>query len=190
MAWVFFGEGTDNIRLKGFLFNNIFCVMSIEKGKHPSESAAESSYLVMPQHANDSGIAFGGTIMAWIDMLAAIVARRHCEHEVVTVNIDSLSFIEPIMIGEHACLKASVNYVGRTSLEVGVKVFRECPYAKTRSVATKAYLTFVALGEDRRPIPVPKLIPETPDEIRRFESAKHRVESRIKLRELLKTIHQ
>jgi len=156
------------------------------KNKHPKDSQAEATYIVMPQHANHSGIAFGGTIVAWIDMVAAIVARRHCEREVVTVSVDSLSFIEPIAIGEHVILLASVNYVGKTSLEVGVKVIREQPATAKRAVATRAYLTFVALDENRHPVPVPKLVPETAEEMRRFENAKQRVESRKKLREKVK----
>lgn len=157
--------------------------MEERKVKTPSESMAESTYIMMPQYANDAGIAFGGSIVAWIDIVAAIVARRHCEREVVTVSIDGLSFIEPINIGEHVILKASMNYVGRTSMEVGVKVLRELPYEKKIHVATRAYLTFVALDEERRPVQVPLLRPETEIEKRRYENARRRMEARFELRE-------
>lgn len=155
------------------------------KTKTPRESQVETRYIVMPQHANHFGIAFGGTIMSWIDMVAAMVAQKHCEHEVVTVSIDKISFLAPIHIGDHVVLKASVNYVGQTSLEVGVLVTRENPYTNETVRATTAYLTFVGLDDVKRPTAIPRLIPETPDEIRRHENARLRVEAR---KELLKRI--
>ena len=101
--------------------------MHPEKIKTPRDSRMETRYLVMPHQANDIGIAFGGTIMSWIDMLAAMVAQKHCEGKVVTVSIDKISFLRPIRIGDHIVLRASVNYVGTTSLEVGVQVTGENP---------------------------------------------------------------
>jgi acyl-CoA hydrolase len=125
----------------------------VNNTKTPRESAVESRYLVMPQHANDCGIAFGGTIMSWIDMVAAMVAQRHCEREVVTVSIDKLSFLAPIQIGDHVLLKASVNYVGQTSMEVGVQVIKENPYQGESVRATTAYLTFVGIDRNKKPLP-------------------------------------
>ena len=156
-----------------------------KKPKTPRESQVETRYIVMPQHANDYGIAFGGTIMAWIDTIAAMVAQKHCECEAVTVSIDRISFHAPIEIGEHVVLRASVNYVGRTSLEVGVQVIKENPYTRQSIRATTAYLTFVGIDKERKPVTIPQLLPETPDEIRRFQNAKLRVELR---KELLKKI--
>ena len=153
------------------------------KEKKPSDSAVESRYLLMPNHANPQGNAFGGVIMAWIDMIASMAAQKHCGKEVVTANIDSLSFKEPIHVGDHVVLKASVNYVGRTSMEVGVKVFREDPYSSKQVVATSAHLTFVALGDDKRPSVIAAITPQTPDEKRRYENARLRVRAR---KELLK----
>ena len=149
--------------------------MTEQKGKTPSESAVETRYLVMPQQANPQGTAFGGAIMGWIDMVAAMAAERHCGTEVVTAEIDSLSFKQPIHIGDHVVLKAAVNYVGRTSMEVGVQVVREDPYTGKQVVATTAHLTFVALDEDKKPTPAPPLLPETDQEKRRYENAKQRV---------------
>jgi acyl-CoA hydrolase len=146
----------------------------------------ETRYVVMPQHANDYGLAFGGTIMAWIDMVAAMVAQRHAEHEVVTVSTDKISFWAPIQIGDHVLLQASVNYVGRTSMEVGVRVTRENPYTGERVIATTAYLTFVGLDEHKKPVPVPGLAPETADEKRRHENARIRVQARKELLQKLK----
>ena len=155
--------------------------------KSPRESQMETRYLVMPQHANDLGIAFGGTIMSWIDMLAAMVAQKHCGHKVVTASTDQISFHSAIHIGDHVVLKAAVNYVGTTSLEVGVHVSRENPYTGETVHTTTAYLTMVGVNEQERPTPVPKLQPETPDEMRRHENAKLRVQARRELVEKLKS---
>ena len=141
----------------------------------------------MPHQANPYGTAFGGVIIAWIDMIASMAAQRHCGKEVVTASIDSLSFKEPIRVGDHVVLKASVNYVGRTSMEVGVRVIREDPYSTKQIIATTAHLTFVALGKDKRPSPVVPILPETPDEKRRYENAKLRVQAR---KDLLRKINR
>jgi acyl-CoA hydrolase len=152
--------------------------MTNARGKTPKESAVETRYVVMPHQANPKGTAFGGAIMSWIDMVAAMAAERHCGTEVVTAEIDSLSFKRPIYIGDHVVLKAAVNYVGRTSMEVGVQVVREDPYTGRQVVATTAHLTFVALDEHKQPTPAPPLLPQTPEEKRRYEKAKRRVELR------------
>ena len=157
--------------------------MTDEKGKSPRESSVETRYLIMPHQANPHGTAFGGVIVAWIDMVAAMTAQRHCGKEVVTAGIDSLVFKEPIRIGDHVVLKASVNYVSRSSMELGVKVTREDPYTGQQVTATTAYLTFVALDENKRPTPAPPIVPETEQEIRRYENARLRVQAR---KELLK----
>ncbi len=158
-----------------------------ERTKTPKESAIETRYIVMPDHANHYGTAFGGVIMSWIDLIAVMVAQRHCEREAVTLSVDRLSFISPIQIGDHVILRASVNYTGTTSMEIGVQVIKENPYKQEKVRATTAYLTFVALDENKKPVPVPKIIPETEDEIRRFENAKIRQQSMKELKAKLKT---
>jgi acyl-CoA hydrolase len=155
--------------------------------KTPRESQVETRFIIMPHHANPAGIAFGGHILSSIDMVAAMVAQRHCEREVVTVGIDQISFLAPIHIGEHVVLKASANYVGRTSMEVGVLVTRENPHTGQSIRATTAYVTLVSLGEDERPTPLPQLRPESPDELRRYENAKMRVEARKELLRRIRT---
>ena len=151
------------------------------EGKKPSDSTVQSRYLLMPHQANPHGTAFGGVIMAWIDMIAAMAAQRHCGKEVVTASIDSLSFREPIHIGDHVVLKACVNYVGRSSMEIGVQVIREDPYSGKQIIATTSHLTFVALDENKRPVGVPAILPETADEKRRYANAKLRVQARKEL---------
>jgi acyl-CoA hydrolase len=153
-------------------------VMTNDKGKTPSESAVETRYLVMPQQANPQGTAFGGAIVSWIDMVAAMAGQRHCGREVVTAEIDTLIFRHPVRIGDHVVLRAAVNYVGRSSMEVGVQVTREDPYTGAQIVATTAHLTLVALDENKRPTPVPPLLPQTKDEKRRYEGARLRVQAR------------
>jgi len=148
------------------------------ESKKPSESNVESRYLLMPHQANPYGTAFGGVIMAWIDMIASMAAQRHCGKEVVTASIDSLILKEPIYVGDHVVLKAAVNYVGRTSMEVGVRVIREDPYNHKETIATTSHLTFVALDENKRPTTVAPVLPETEDEKRRYENAKLRVQAR------------
>ena len=155
------------------------------KTKTPSDSRVESRYLLMPDQANPYGTAFGGVIMAWIDMIASMAAQRHSGKEVVTAGIDSLIFKEPIHVGDHVVLKACVNYVGRSSMEIGVRVIREDPYTAEQLIATTAHLTFVALNEKKQPVSVPPLEPETDDEKRRFNNAKLRVQAR---KELLRKI--
>jgi acyl-CoA hydrolase len=152
--------------------------MTSERGKTPSESAVETRYLVMPQQANPQGTAFGGAIVGWIDMTAAMAGQRHCGREVVTAGIDSLVFRHPIRIGDHVILKAVVNYVSRSSMEVGVQVIREDPYTGKQVTATSAHLTLVALDEHKQPTAAPPLLPQTPEEKRRYEDARLRVQAR------------
>lgn len=153
--------------------------------KTPSESSVEMRELVMPHHTNPQGNVFGGTVMSWIDIAAAMVAARHCSKPVVTAHIDDIDFIAPIKMGYHVLIQASINYVGKTSMIVGVKVTSENPYTQESRTTTKAYLTFVALDDLGKPIEVPQLKPETEDEIRRFENAKKRVAMKKSVRESL-----
>ncbi len=153
--------------------------------KTPSETAIEMRELVMPSHTNTHGTIFGGTVMSWIDIAAAMVAARHCGKPVVTAHIDDIDFIAPIKMGYHVLIQASLNYVGKSSMIVGVKVTSENPYTGEVRTTTKAYLTFVALDDLGRPHPVPGLTPETPDEIRRFENAKKRVQMKKEIRNSL-----
>ena len=160
-------------------------VMASEKGKTPSESAVETRYLVMPQQANPQGTAFGGAIVSWIDMVAAMAGQRHCGCEVVTAQIDTLVFRHPIHIGDQVVLRAAVNYVGHSSMEVGVQVIREDPYTGRQILATTAHLTLVALDHEQKPTAVPPLLPRTPEEKRRYEAAKLRVQDRKERRKNL-----
>ncbi len=149
--------------------------MNAIQSKKPSASNVEMRFLVMPEHTNPQNSIFGGTVMSWIDMAAAMVAERHSGRPVVTVHVDDISFKAPIKIGDHVLVKASVNYVGNTSMLVGVKVIAENPFTGITRHTTTAYLTFVALDDIGRPIGICKLVPETEEEIRRFSEGEKRM---------------
>ena len=140
----------------------------------------------MPNHTNPQNTVFGGTVMSWIDIAAAMVAARHCGKPVVTAHIDDIDFIAPIKMGYHVLIQASLNYVGRTSMIVGVKVTSENPYSGEVRTTTKAYLTFVALDDLGHPVEVPQLKPESEDELRRFDNAKKRVQMKKDVRSQMK----
>jgi acyl-CoA hydrolase len=150
--------------------------------KAVSESQHESSELMMPQDANNLGHVFGGAVLAMMDKVAAIAAFRHTRSNVVTVSIDRVDFKEPIHVGDLVVMKASVNYVGRTSMEVGVRVEAEDLISGRRRHTNSCYLTFVAIDRNGRPIEVPALRPETPDEIRRHQAAEERKRRRLEER--------
>ena len=147
------------------------------ESKTVAESAVEMRFLVMPNDTNPQNSIFGGVVMSWIDMAAAMCAERHSNRPVVTVHVDDISFKAPMKIGDHALIKASINYVGKTSMLVGVKVVAENPFTGITRHTTTAYLAFVALDDIGRPIQIRGLVPETEDEIRRFENGKERIEN-------------
>lgn len=143
-----------------------------------SESRAEFTHLVLPQDTNAIGTIFGGRIMEWIDIAAAIVAQRHCRQVAVTASIDELHFLGPVRLGEIVILKASVNFVHKTSMEVGVRVEAEDPKSGRRRKTSTAFLTFVALDDGGKPTPVPPLLLETDEDKRRNQEGQKRQEAR------------
>jgi acyl-CoA hydrolase len=142
--------------------------------------------IVLPSDANALGTIFGGKIMAWIDIAGAIAAGRHARRVVVTASLDALHFVAPVKVGYVVQLKASVNFAGKTSMEVGVRVDSENPVTGEMAHTATAYCTFVALDEHGKPTPVPPVKAESPEEKRRYEAAKKRRASRIQLAEELK----
>jgi acyl-CoA hydrolase len=148
------------------------------------ESQHETSELMMPQHANNLGHVFGGVILSMMDKAAAIAAIRHARLSVVTASIDRVDFREPVRVGDLVVMHASVNYVGRSSMEVGVRVEAEDLLTGNRRHTNSCYLTFVAIDQNGRPVEVPLLMPETPDEERRHHAAKERRRRRLEEREL------
>src|SRR5512146_158682 len=156
---------------------------AMRPSKTVTESQHESSQLMMPQDANNLGHVFGGVVLSMMDKTAAIAALRHCRTSVVTASIDRVDFREPIHLGDLLVMKASVNYVGRSSMEVGVRVEAEELLTGRRRHTNSCYLTFVAVDAKGRPIEVPSLVPETPDEKRRYAAAQERRRRRLEERE-------
>jgi acyl-CoA hydrolase len=144
-----------------------------------ADSRVEMVEIMFPNDANPAGTVMGGRVMHLIDVAAAIAASRHARTLCVTASVDHIDFRSPVRVGELLILKASVNYVGTTSLEVGVRVEVEHRKTGERRHTSSAYLTFVALDDDRNPMLVPALRPETPDEVRRFGEAERRRHARL-----------
>jgi len=138
--------------------------------------------LVLPNDTNQLGNLLGGQLMHWIDLVAAIASARHSKRVCVTASVDELNFIHPIKLGEVVTLLASVNRVFRTSMEVGVRVLSENMQTGVVLHANTAYLTFVALDNDGKPVEVPQIPVETEEERRRFEDALIRREQRLERR--------
>ncbi len=145
----------------------------------------ENTELVLPPDTNHHGTVFGGRVLQWIDITASITAQRYAGRKVVTASIDQMHFIVPIQLGNVVILKACVNAVHRTSMEIGVRIEREDVLTGTNEHAATAYLTFVAMDEEMKPAPVPPLKTETDAEVRRAKEALLRRESRLKHRESL-----
>jgi acyl-CoA hydrolase len=144
------------------------------EAKPAIQSSVEMTELVLPSHTNHLGTAFGGVIMSWIDICAAISAQRHARRIAVTASIDMVHFISPVLQGHVVSLKAQVNRAWRTSMEVGVRVETEDALTGDRHHAATAFLTYVALDADHRPTEVPPVICATPDEERRYTEAEER----------------
>ncbi|MCL4370482.1 MAG: acyl-CoA thioesterase [Chloroflexi bacterium] len=148
------------------------------EGRKVSDSATVVSQLMLPTDANPSGNVHGGTIMKLVDTVGGVVAVRHCRQHVVTARIDEMSFLHAVYVGDLVTLRASINGVGRTSMEVGVRVEAENLRTGEVTHTATANLVYVALDEDGRPMEVPRLIPETEEDRRRMEEARNRRERR------------
>lgn len=149
------------------------------KSKKPSESRVEMTELVLPEHSNALGTIFGGQVMSWIDTAAAICAFRHCRQICVTASMDKLDFISPVKVGQIVILQANVNYAGKTSMEIGVKVSSEDPFTGKKNHTASAYLTFVCIDKKGRPAATPPVNPQTEKEKTWYREALARKKQRI-----------
>lgn len=149
------------------------------KPKPVRESVVEMTELVLPNDANQLGNILGGKVMHLIDICGAMAAARHARRVCVTASVDSLSFEHPVRVGQAVNLRAWVNYTARTSMEVQVEVYAEDLLTGERHHTSTALLTFVALDDQGRPTPVPPVIPETPEEKRRYAEAEQRRQERL-----------
>ena len=146
------------------------------------ESCSEYSELALPNDANPLGNLIGGRVMHLVDISGAIAAMRHARIPVVTASVDHMTFLHPVHIGELVILKSTVNRVFRTSMEVGVKVFVENMRTGLVRHTSSAYLTFVAIDSGGGRVPLPQVIPESAEELRRYEAAWERRIYRLQLR--------
>lgn len=147
--------------------------------KRVSDSRTEQVHIVMPGDVNSSFRLFGGLLMQWIDVVAAVVARRHADREVLTAAVDHLSFLKPASLNDIVTLCGRVTYVGNTSMEICVETFVERPERnKQRALVNRAYLTMVALDEGGQPTRVPRLLLETEKEKADFAAGERRKQNR------------
>lgn len=155
--------------------------MTHAKPKPPGDSVAVFSELMMPNQVNNLGHVFGGELLSMVDRAAAVAAMRHAGRPVVTVSIDRVEFREPIYTGELVTCTARVNFVGRTSMEVGVRVEAENLLSGTKRHTNTCFLTFVAIDDHHRPTPVPPLDLSDPEDERRAREGRRRREVREQL---------
>ena len=159
------------------------------EGKTVFDSAIQTYKIAMPEDANPGNFNInGGMVLRLIDDTAGIVSLRHCRSRTVTASIDRMDFLFPAKIGDLMIFKAAVNCTFNTSLEVGVKVDVENIMTGEVHTTGRAYLTFVAIDENGKPIQVPQVIPQTEEEKRRFKEAQKRRELRLEQREKMKDI--
>jgi len=151
--------------------------------KRAAESATEMVQVVLPNDANPLGFILGGTVMHLIDIAGAIACHRHTRSLLVTAAVDDLQFLHPIKVGDLIILKARVTAAFRTSLEVEVEVFSEGTFSGDRKLTSRAYLTFVAIDQDRGRVSVPPLLLETDEERQKARDAEVRRAARLAAKE-------
>jgi acyl-CoA hydrolase len=158
----------------------------VSQGKPVRESVSEYVELALPNDANGLGNVLGGKVMHLVDLAAAMAGMRHARRTIVTASVDHMNFLYPVRIGQLIILRSSVNRAFHTSMEIGVRVMVEDLLTGVQQHTSSAYLTFVALDKDGKPVPIPPVIPESADELRRFEEAGQRREYRLALRDRIK----
>jgi len=145
--------------------------------------------LVLPNDTNQLGNLLGGRLLHWIDVSAALSAQKHSGFVCVTASVDEVSFLEPIKLGHVVYIRAIVTRAFRTSMEVEVMVEREDPLHDSRAHTAVAYLTFVCIDQYGKPIPAPPVLPETPEQHRRYLEAEQRRDARLQARRSKQDAH-
>ncbi|TIH10440.1 acyl-CoA thioesterase [Pseudomonas leptonychotis] len=146
--------------------------------------------LMTPDNANFSGNVHGGTLLKYLDEVAYACASRYAGTYVVTLSVDQVIFLEPIHVGELVTFLASVNYTGRTSMEVGIKVITENIRERSVRHTNSCFFTMVAVDEERKPVVIPALIPETPDGLRRQRQGLQRRQIRHELQQRYQALNE
>ena len=144
--------------------------------------------LMTPDTANFSGNVHGGHLLKWLDQVAYACASRYAARYVVTVSVDQVTFRQPIFVGELVTFLASVNYTGTSSMEIGIKVLAQDIRSQDVRHVNSCFFTMVAVGDDRKPVPVPPLRPFSPEEKRRCEAAKLRKSLRREMAERFEAV--
>ncbi len=153
--------------------------MTTPAKKTSRDSRVTIAQMMQPEHANSAGNVHGGWIMKLVDEAGGLACMRHAQKRVVTVAVDSMVFREPISIGDLVTLHAEVTYAGRTSMEAEVQVTAENPITGKKTHTNNAYMVYVALDENGKPVEVPQLVAETEEEQQRMEQAKKRQAHRV-----------
>ena len=154
----------------------------MRSAKSPNESKAEMIVRMFPEHANPAGNVFGGEILRQIDLVAGLVAQRHARANTVTASIDRVDFLKPVYVGSALVLNARLTYVGKSSMEVEVKVESEDLVKGTRTITGTAFVTAVALDKKGKPIAVSSLDLITDEDRKKFDQGRKRMEQRKKER--------
>lgn len=144
------------------------------KPKSPKESLAIATHHVLPNDTNNLSNLFGGRLLEWMDVIAAVSAHRHCRRVVVTATVNHVAFHQPIPYGSIVTLESKVSRAFNTSMEVFIDVFVENPVTGDKVKSNEAIYTFVAVDQNGAPLPVPPIVPETDEEKARFASALRR----------------
>ena len=152
------------------------------EGKRVNESSLNAGRLMLPTDSNPKGYVHGGSIVRYVDEIAGVVAFRHCRTNVVTASIDRMDFLAPVRVGNLLIVKASINYVGRTSMEIGARIEAEDLLKGITTHTGSCYLTFVALDHNGKPTPAPPITPITKQEKRRYREAQERRALRLSMK--------
>jgi acyl-CoA hydrolase len=144
------------------------------KSKKPSESLSITTIVVLPNDTNTLGNLFGGQLLAWMDVIASVSSHRHCKRVVVTASVNNVSFKKPIPQASIVTLEAKVSRAFNSSMEIFVDVYMEDPVTGVSEKCNEAIYTFVAVDQNGGPIQVPEIVPETEEEIERYEGALRR----------------
>lgn len=155
----------------------------IAPARAPCETALTLTQFMQPEHSNSLGNVHGGVLLKLCDECGGIIAARHARRPAVTVTVDSVSFHKPVMLGRLVLVHGCITWVGRTSIEVELRVETENLLTGEQLHTNSAYFVYVALGDDRRPTPVPELLLETDDDHRRFAEGQIRQQMRLQRRQ-------
>jgi acyl-CoA hydrolase len=158
----------------------------MSSSKFAKESVTIMTEMVLPNDTNPLNNLMGGKLMHWMDVVAAIAAQKHSNRIVVTASADSISFKQPINLGNVVTLRSQVTRAFNSSMEVFIEVTAEDIPAGKKIMTHRAFFTFVAVDQTNKPVRIPELIPETPEEIELYEGALRRRQLRLVLAQRMK----